>query len=147
MFEDRVEDLAKKRERVATLDAEVEVLRQQWEKEHEGLLNNLVRRKKELAEADHSLRLDVIAHYEETGEKKPHPKLGIRVSKPVKIIDETSALRYAKQHLPALVVLDTTGFKQYAKGCAEIESIMDTLAGIVVFEEKITATIAKNLEE
>jgi hypothetical protein len=147
MFEDRVKELAEKRERAAGLDAAAEALRQQWEKEHEELLDEVTKAKTELAEADYNLRLAVIAHYVETGEKKPHPKLGIRVSRPVKIIDEAAALRYAKEHLPALVVLDTTGFKQYAKGCADIEPIMEGLVGIVDFEEKVTATIAKDLED
>lgn len=147
MFEKEVKELAEKRGRVCLLDTTVEALRKEWVERHEDILNRLVAAKKELAEADRELRMDVVAHYEKTGEKKPHPKLGVRVSKPVKIIDELAALRYAKQHLPAFVVLDTTGFKQYAKGCAEIESIMATLEGIVDFEEKVTATIAKNLLE
>ena len=147
MFENEIKDLAEKRKLVAELDAQMEKLRQQWEKEHEGLLTRLVAAKRELAEVDHGLRLDVIANYEATGQKKPHPKLGIRVSKVVKIVDELAALRYAKQYLPALVVLDTKGLEQYAKGVADIESIMDELKAFVALTDRITATIAKDLED
>ena len=147
MFENEIKDLAEKRKRVAELDAQLEKLRQQWEKEHEEPLAQIVVARRELAKADEALRLDIIANYEATGQKKPHPKLGIRVSKVVKIICELDALKYAKQYLPALVVLDTRGFMQYVKGVADIESIMDGLAGIVAFEEKVTATIAKDLED
>ena len=147
MFEDRIKDLAEKRKLAAELSAQVEALRQQWKKEHKGLLTQVVAAKRKLAEADHGLRLDVIANYEATGQKKPHPKLGIRVSKVVKIVDEQAALEYAKRYIPTLIVLDTTGFKQYVKGVAGIKGfIASELGEIVAFTEKVTATIAKDLE-
>ena len=148
MFENEIRDLAEKRRLVAELDAEVETRRLQWEKENRVPLAKLVSAKRALAEADHGLRLDVIASYEATGQKKPHPKLGIRVSKVVKIVDEQAALEYAKRYIPTLIVLDTTGFKQYVKGVAGIKGfIASELGEIVAFTEKVTATIAKDLED
>ena len=147
MFENEIRDLAEKRGLVLELDAKVEALRQQWFKEHEGLLDRLVTAKADLSKADRKLRLDVIANYEATGQKKPHPKLGIRVSKVVKIVDESAAFEYARQYIPALIVLDTKGFEQYAKGVAGIEGIIGGQLGLIVaFEDKVTATIAKDLE-
>lgn len=139
MFEQEVESLRIKRETVARLEAEVDALRQDWEKDHQPTLEALASAKRQLAELDHALRAQVVAQYLATGLKSPHPGLGIRVSE-VPVYDEQDALGYVQIYAPKLLRFDKKGFEKLAKGVRDVADIE-----FVVWEEKVIATIAKVL--
>ena len=79
-------------------------------------------------------------YYKETGDKKPHPKLGVRVSE-VPVYLESEAIEFAMGYdLADLLKLDKISFKSYAKGVSKSAPL-----SFVEWEEKVTATIAREL--
>lgn len=100
--------------------------------------------KTEAGKLDAQLRLDALEDWERDDEnKRPHPAIGIRVNKVVKI-DQDEALVYAIERQKWLK-LDLRGFKKDAKlelGKSEPDGALMEFAEIV---EQPTATIAKDL--
>ena len=148
MFEKEILELAKKRESVASLQIQVDDLRQQWEMQHQATLAKLALDKRALAELDHDLRLKVVKHYLDTGDKKSHPALGIRLSQDLSY-DPGDIRRWIVEHPEHnwLLVLDTKAFKGYIKGLTPQAFHGLGLDKHVVFKDKVIATISKNLEE
>lgn len=141
--------LNKKRASVASLNAQALELRTQFDRDHDDLFNRLANAKRKLAEFDHTLRQMIVQNYLDTGVKKPYPGLGVRVTMGVNYI-AAQARKFAFEHMPDLLVLDTKGFKTYAKAVRDIGSdgeVGGKLGEIVTFVETPAATISKNLEE
>jgi len=79
--------------------------------------------------------------YQQTGEKKPAPCVGIRVGQSF-VYDTDQALNYCLAELPEALKLDKRTFEKYVKGMQEIKPL-----DFVTIEEKITPTIASDLSE
>ena len=97
LFEDAVAVLARKRKSVAALTEQVNALRRQWELQHRELLDRLDRAKRDAAVAEGHLRDSIVSYYCETGIKKPHPLLGVRVSE-VPIVDAEQLRDWIREH-------------------------------------------------
>ena len=94
---------------------------------------------KQVCKVDNSLRKNVIATYEETGEKKPHPACGVRLTTKMRYVD-ADAITWCRENLPAALSLNRRLFEKHAKGVAETAPIPG-----VAFIKEPKATIAKDL--
>jgi hypothetical protein len=106
----------------------------------------LVRQMREdIKDLETELREKITAVYQATGEKKPAPGLGVRVSVKRAVHYETLAAEtWAKANSPAMLVLDTKAFEAWA-----LENADRLPSGLVTIDEqeKITPTIAGDLSE
>ena len=113
--------------------------RAKFEKSIEMLLAHQAREKAELQEKEAELRVAILLSYTEDGNKKPHPALGIRITKKLDY-DPAYAEEWAHAHSPNLLMLDKKRFEKVLKA-----------GGMPDFpateHEKPTATIAKDLSE
>ena len=142
MFDEQVSELRAARQLVRQLQTEVDESYEGWRlAHHRDLIARHEQAKADMKELDVELRAAVVFHHGETGEKKPHPKLGVRVSE-VPAYDEEVAIRFALNTVPDLLKLDTVAFKSYAKGVRASVPL-----SFVEWEERVTATIARDLGE
>lgn len=86
---------------------------------------------------DSEARRAALDAYRETGNKKPHPALGVRVSKAIRY-DPEIARKYCLDKLPGLMVLDAKRFEKVA---------MEYPLEFVEIGEAVQATIAQDLSE
>lgn len=105
-------------------------------KENEKLLTSEAACKKTLGEEESRLREFTLATYQETGNKKPAPGVGIRIVK-VCEFDPTEAKKWAIEK-GACLMLDETAYK-----AALTKGIFDCMPGTV--KEVPQATIGKDL--
>jgi len=141
MFGEQVSKLRIARQLVNQCQRDVDVAYEEWQRECEQMIARAERAKMDAKEIENSLRVMVVMSYKETGDKKPHPKLGVRVSE-VPIYEEEKAIDFAFKSVPVLLKLDTRAFESYAKGVQGSAPL-----SFVEWEEKVTSTIAKDLEE
>lgn len=143
-----VRELASQRRAVSSAMREVGKIKMEMNEQF-GARLNVARARVTLAQAqagelDAQLRLDALEDWERDDEnKRPHPAIGIRVNKVVKI-DQDRALGYALERRK-WIKLDLRGFKRDAKlelGKSEPDEALMEFAEIV---EQPTATIAKDL--
>lgn len=147
MFEEEVLELSELRRELADIKDTVDSLRQEWEKTHADLLNNYAFIRGTTAAAEANLRDALIAHFEKTGEKKPHPKLGIR-ERVRAVYDENEVTKYAKSNAQDLLVLDKKKLERYVRALANDNLILGGMLGeLITFAKEPTATIAKDLED
>ena len=140
-FESRVSQLRAARQLAASFQEKVDVSHDVWRAANKEKILRADVAKQDLKEIESSLRADIVGHYKETGNKKPHLKLGVRVSE-VPIYAVEDAVGFAFKTIPTLLKLDTLAFKSYARGVRASAPL-----SFVEWEEKVTATIAKDLEE
>jgi hypothetical protein len=96
--------------------------------------------KKMQAECEATLREQIVAAFEKTGDKKPGPGCGVRVAETQHYLyDEKTAFEWAKLHDLGLM-LD----RDFFEGICESPSRPGFVT--VETEKKITATIAKDLD-
>jgi hypothetical protein len=92
-----------------------------------------------------SLRSEIntltVAAYQQTGDKKPTPGVGIRVGKSY-IYDDEVAFDYCRSELPQALKLDKRTFEKFVKGTQDVKPL-----DFVTTEDKITPTIASDLSE
>lgn len=79
--------------------------------------------------------------YDQTGDKKPAPGVGIRVTKSL-VYDETQAREYCVTNLVEALKLDKRIFEKYANGVSEVKPLE-----FVTIKETPSATIATDLSE
>lgn len=89
----------------------------------------------EVAEIEVAIRLAAQEAYVNTGDKHPHPAVGIRVQH-VLHYDADKALEWARQHYPEALKLDVSKFEKVARAM-ELDWVQD--------EEVPQATIARDL--
>jgi hypothetical protein len=124
------------------MQAGIDERRADWEKENEKLLTSAAACKTTLAEEEAELRDLTLQAYHETGEKKPAPGVGIRITKSLSY-DETAAKAWALKENPGFLVLDRPGFEAYAKVLLKMKR---SIPGILLQEEeRPQATISKEL--
>ncbi len=140
-FDEQVSKLHAARHLVRQCQAAVDESYEEWRAANENWIARAEQAKLDLKEREGYLRLDILEYYEESGGgKKPHPKLGVRVSE-VPVYLESEAIEFAMGYdLADLLKLDKISFKSYAKGVSKSAPL-----SFVEWEEKVTATIAREL--
>ena len=139
-FDEQVSKLRDAKQLVRQCQAAVDESYEEWRAANENWIARAEQAKLDLKEREGYLRLDIMEYYEETGDKKPHPKLGVRVSE-VPVYLESEAIEFAMGYdLADLLKLDKISFKSYAKGVSKSAPL-----SFVEWEEKVTATIARDL--
>lgn len=119
---------------VARETANLNESRQAWEAAHYQEIDRIKALTQALAEAEAALRAAAVAAYQETGNKKPAPGVGIRVQTKLRY-DESDALRWALEH-DLCLMLDKAAFERQARV---------TPLGFVETVETPAATIATDL--
>jgi len=147
MFEEEVFELARLRKRQAELKDEVDKLRREWEEANADILNEYALTREIAGATEATLRATIVSHFERTGDKKPHPRLGIRET--IKVLyDKDEVTDYARLNAQDLLVLDKKKLERYAKALAGPSLILGgTLGELIEFVKEPTATIAKKLED
>ena len=107
-----------------------------WEEENRELLDSIEAERIRLREEEEKLRAATLEAYQETGNKKPAPGVGIRVVKEM-FYDDDEAIQWAirANALPCLS-LQKANFKKVAEGLK---------LGFVDIREIPQATISKEL--
>ena len=141
MFEPNVDELKEARQLAARLQKDVDVSHDEWRAANEDKIARADQAKARAKVVEDNLRGLIVMSYAYTANKKPHPKLGVRVSE-VPTYDPVAAISFALTTAPKLLMLDKKAFESYAKGVRDSVPLF-----FVCWEEKVTAIIAKNLEE
>ena len=104
-------------------------------------LLQLAEAKSEVAEGEKIVRAEALQEYQKTGTKKPHPAVTVKQML-VLAYSSDEALRWANEHLPSAIKLDTKLFEKHAR------AVLNTapLPFVEVTHEYQTA-IASNLAE
>ena len=147
MFEEEVLELAGLRERQAELKDRVDNLRREWEEANADILSEYFLAKEIATVTEATLRAVIVSHFERTGDKKPHPRLGVRET--IKVLyDKDEVTDYARLNAQDLLVLDKKKLERYVKALAGDNLILGgTLGELIEFVKEPIATIAKNLED
>lgn len=107
-----------------------------WEEENRELLDSIEAERIRLREEEETLRAATLEAYQETGNKKPAPGVGIRIVKEM-IFDEAEAIDWAVDaSAKNCLKLNTSNFKKVAEGLG---------LPFVEIAECPQATIAKEL--
>lgn len=126
------------RQTAADIAATLKARREEWEAANAELIASNEAAKVALSEVEAALRKWGEAEYAATGNKKPAPGVGVRVSKKL-IYPERQAFDWALENAPVLIVrtLDKKAF----------EALMKTQPqDFVTEEESVTITLATDLE-
>ena len=101
--------------RLALADAKAEIKRREdaFRAENADLYASLAETQAQAELEERTLRNATLQHFQETGDKHPHPALGVRETKKL-VYDDKLAFAWAKEHDMALA-LDRKSFEQIAK--------------------------------
>jgi hypothetical protein len=105
--------VAQARQQTAAAQAALSATRHAFETEHAPLFATLEAARSAEEQAECRLREAVLNMYNSTGSKRPHPAVGIRVCTRL-IYDPAAVTEWAREHLTALLILDTKRFEQVA---------------------------------
>jgi hypothetical protein len=131
-----VRAVAHARQQLASAQAAVAEARRAFEAEHASLLAALEAARSAQEQAETTLREAVLAAYNATGSKHPHPAVGVRVCTRL-VYDQAAVTTWALENLTPLLVLDTKMFEQVAPHIK--------VPGVTTVTEP-QATIAQDLE-
>jgi hypothetical protein len=104
--------------RHATLNAQIAMLHEKFEKENAEMLEVFETVTKEVAEVEAMLRGNIVSEYEKRGEpdnKTLGDGMGVQVRETITISDEDAALAWAKKEAPFLLIVDAKQLKDLAK--------------------------------
>ena len=141
MFDDQVSKLHAARQLFRRFQTEVDESYDEWRAQNDAIIARAEQASADMRGIEDGLRARVVMHYQNTGNKKPHPKLGIRAPE-VPVYTGDLAYNFALHSVPELLKLDIKAFESYAKGVRASAPL-----SFVDWEEKVTATIARDLEE
>lgn len=136
--ENLISEVKAAREVASELDAALKARKAEFEQANAELVTSLAAAKQAQSAAEIALRSWGEAEFLTTGNEKPAPGVGIRVSQKM-IYEEAAAIDWSKENAPALILpmLDRKPF----------EAMMATRpAPFVSTENVVTVTIAANLE-
>lgn len=137
-----VKELAQARIAEVEVSQELTVQRSIFEERHADLIAATVDAKQRVEELERQLRELTRDYYITTGERSPHPALGIREMHGMDY-DEDAAIAWAIEHrLPACLTLNRKLFER-----AVSSGLVDDLEVHVDNNRKVTPTIATNLEK
>lgn len=109
--------------------------------DYQEALQSIAEARKFIADLETTLRNTAIQLFQESGDKKPHPALGVRVRRRARY-DPLAAKQYCFQHLPVFLELNDAAFIKHALAVAETVP----LPGVEIVEEP-EATIAGDLSD
>jgi hypothetical protein len=115
-LEDQIQKVRELRTNRLTLQTEVDQLESDLMSRYSALYRELGQANIELKVAEEKLRAATLAAYQETGNKKPAPGVGIRIVKEM-IFDEAEAIDWAVDaSAKNCLKLNTSNFKKVAEG-------------------------------
>lgn len=132
-----VHAVAQARQQTAAAQAAVTAARRAFENEHAMLFATLEVARTAEEQAEAQLREAGLIAFRATGSKRPHPAVGVRVCTRL-VYDPAAVTTWAREHLTALLVLDTKRFEQVAPHLM--------VPGVTIHTEP-QATIAQDLDE
>jgi hypothetical protein len=127
--------VAAARQQTAQAEATLKTARGLWEEDHAALFTTVEESRAEQEAAEAALREAVLAIFALKGNKHPHPATGVRVTSRL-VYDPQVITEWAREHLPAVLVLDAKTFERVAPHLM--------VPGVSTVEEPI-ATIAQDL--
>ena len=141
-----VSTLAELRKKIEEAEFAVEITEREFQEtalgqalaDRRATLDDLMARAKEL---DNQIRSYTVSIFENTGERHPHPAVGVRVYTKLQY-DKDEALHWSQRHLPKALKLDKRFFEKHAKGVAETQPIP-----FVQIVEEPRATVSSDLSE
>jgi|GEM_PF-5228641 len=110
-----------------------------WESANEQLVLRRDGDKAYASALEDELRAATAEYYKATGEKKPHPAVGIRVGKRA-IYDPDEARRWAIEHADGLLTLDDKRYKKALR-----DGTLADMPGEV--QEYVTVTISRDIDK
>jgi hypothetical protein len=137
--------LAQARRDHAALKSELEWLRAEWERANERLIADLEAAETVKDEYDRIVRDMSAATYEETGEKKPHPAIEIKIVESP-LFDTPLAEDWARRNMPGLFVFNSKAYGQILRAYHEsktLAGVLPTMPGQMIAEAK--AYVSANL--
>jgi hypothetical protein len=139
-LEDSITTLAELQEQIAQLESRREK-RYGPGKELLAIEEQVSELKAHAKKLDSQIRDHVVVIYESTGQRHPHPAVGIRVYTKLRY-DTDEALHWSQHHLHAALKLNKRFFEKHARAVAETQPIP-----FVTIEESPSATISIDLSE
>lgn len=109
-----IRELASARGGLALCKIVVGDARARWEADNATMLAELKAAQEHVNEAERAVRIAGMAAYAQSGDKKPHPAVQIKLTKAV-AFNEADARQWALDHIPTLVRLDTSAFEKVAR--------------------------------
>jgi hypothetical protein len=146
----RVENLAQARralkdeqDNLSGLEAEIEAV---FGKRLELAKAQLDTAKVDVQDAEGVVRAEALALYGQDGNKRPHPKVQIKVYR-VYRYDEAEALNFARVYMPDALKLNKRAFEKAARGLEgmDLGEVTGQLAEVVTIRDDPRATISKDL--
>lgn len=128
--------VAQARQDTAAAQAAVSQARHTFEAEHMPLFATLDAARTAQEQAESALREAVLAAFIATGNKRPHPAVGVRVYTRL-VYDPAAVTAWARENMTPLLVLDTKRFEQVAPHLG--------VPGVTISPEP-QATIAQDLD-
>ena len=97
-------------------------------------------------DAEGTVRTAALDLYAQDSNKKPHPKVQIKVYR-VYQYDESKALLFARVHMPGALKLNKRAFEKAARGLEgmDLGEVTGQLAEVVTIRDDPRATIARDL--
>jgi len=137
-LEEDIKRLAELRRKKAEIDEEIKISREAWMDENAGKILAASVAGDLVVEMEEKIRASAVAIFQETGNKKPAPGVGIREVEKVEY-DEETAIRWARYHEhDNLLSLKRADFERAAKSIRPDFVMVSTVP---------QATIARKLEE
>ena len=140
-FKRAVERLKKYRQSTESLKRQVKEVEARWRALHQELYDRKAEAQRRLIWWDGVVRKAIEFRYRRYGERHPFGALGVRVSF-VPVYDPEDAFKYALEHHPEFLALDTKRFDKFLK------ALLDGGGEVpfdVILEERVTPTIPKSL--
>jgi hypothetical protein len=127
--------VAAARQQTAQAESTLKTARSAWEQDHAALFTTVEEARTAQEAAEAALRQAVLTIFAQDGNKHPHPATGVRVTSHL-VYDAQSITEWARENLPAVLVLDVKTFERVAPHLM--------VPGVSMVEEPI-ATIAQDL--
>ena len=149
-MQDKIEALAKARrtlkdeqDNLSTLEAEIAAA---FGKRLVLVRVQLGEAKLGVQDAEGVVRTAALDLYAQDGNKKPHPKVQIKVYR-VYQYDEIEALDFAREHMPGALKLNKRAFEKAARGLEgmDLGEVTGQLAEVVTIRDDPRATISRDL--
>jgi len=138
MNEEIIKNLKSKQDQLESLKVNLTTKKEEFEKTNAGLIEEIRIMSEGCEESKREIKIEAIAEFQQTGEKKMFGGIGIRVLNKL-FYDESNAIQWAKQNMPVAIVeiIDKKQFETYAK-TNELEFVKK--------EESISVTFPKEIK-
>ena len=143
MFEDRIKALARKKAELNTKRATMALMveRVMQSREYVELQDEAAILESVINDLDDEIRHDAIGQYNETGEKRPHPAVGIRITTKL-IYPAGKALLWCIDNMRTALKYDKRMFEKHARAVADTIPVE-----FVHIKKEPQATISRDLSD